>query len=71
MNAKSAPKKLKVVSFTLGSQRIGIPVPPEIKAYFNEQIGKNTPVQKRRRTTVMHLKREAYKAGLEAGQKSN
>jgi hypothetical protein len=61
----------KMASITVGidGQNVKIPVPSEVRAYFNEQFVRPnpTPAQRKRYGTLMNLLRAAYKTGKKAG----
>ena len=53
------------IRLNVDQKTVSIPVTAAVKAYFNEQFKTNTPTQKKRRTTMMNILRDAYKKGLQ------
>lgn len=57
--------RMDAIYVDIDGRKIRIPVPAEVKAYFNEQFVRPrlSPTQKRRFITVMNLLRAAYNKG--------
>ena len=64
--AKEKPLQ-RSVNFNLGARRVSVPVPDDIKAYFNEQYVREnpTPLFRKRYSTLQNLMRLAYLKGAE------
>ena len=53
------------IQLNIDGKRVGVTVPSEVKAYFNQQFSRSNPtvLQKKKYATIMNLMRAAYLQG--------
>lgn len=58
------------IAIIIDNQRVTIPVPAELKAYFDQQFSRPNPskLQAQKYATIMNLMRAAYLQGKKDGQ---
>jgi hypothetical protein len=68
-----ATGRTATIEVEIGDRKVRVPVPAEVKAYFNEQFVRRnpTPTQSKRFATLMNLLRAAYQKGKEDGGKAH
>ena len=68
--AKKSARKPETININVDGVYVRIPLPDDVKAYFNSQFPKNTELQKKRYATLKNIVRAAYKKGLAEAKNS-